>query len=65
MADPRAAEASSAIEFVDDDSAAHRNSVNQRLRANSTIMQVKKLLGKLVISLLSFCCGVFEYYVSL
>jgi hypothetical protein len=30
---------------VDLDSPDHRNSVHQRLRANSSIMQVKKLLG--------------------
>jgi hypothetical protein len=41
-----AAEASSAIPTIDPESGTHLNSVHQRLRANSTIMQVKKLLGK-------------------
>jgi hypothetical protein len=32
-------------EAIDTDSADHRNSVHQRLRANSSIMNMKKLLG--------------------
>jgi len=40
-----AADASSAISSIDTSSGAFTNSVHQRLRANSTIMQVKKLLG--------------------
>ena len=34
-----------AVEDVDVDNDVHKNSVHQRLRANSSIMQVKKLLG--------------------
>ena len=34
-----------AVEDIDVDGETHKNSVHQRLRANSSIMQVKKLLG--------------------
>jgi hypothetical protein len=34
-----------AMEEIDMDNDIHRNSVHQRLRANSSIMQVKKILG--------------------
>jgi hypothetical protein len=34
-------------EAVDMDHHSQKNSVHQRLRANSTIMQVRKLLGRL------------------
>jgi hypothetical protein len=62
MAESRSSiEASSAIDSIDTDSADHRNSVHQRLRANSTIMQVKKLLGKLYPLLFLFVLGV-SYY---
>lgn len=33
------------VEEIDADNDVHRNSVHQRLRANSSIMQVKKILG--------------------
>jgi hypothetical protein len=52
-------DASSAIESIDEDSTAHRNSVHQRLRANSTIMQVKKLLGKLSLLAVHLCLPVY------
>jgi hypothetical protein len=56
MAETRSSmDASSAIESIDEDSTAHRNSVHQRLRANSTIMQVKKLLGKLSLLAIHLC----------
>lgn len=35
-----------AIEDTEDDHIDKRNSVHQRLRANSSIMQLKKILGK-------------------
>jgi len=40
-----AAMAPVALQHIDPDHPDHRDSVHQRLRANSSIMQVKKLLG--------------------
>jgi hypothetical protein len=37
-----------AVEDIDVDNEMHKNSVHQRLRANSSIMQVKKILGKFI-----------------
>lgn len=46
MADKTVIQAGAAVEDADDDHIDKRNSVHQRLRANSSIMQLKKLLGK-------------------
>lgn len=44
-----------AVEDNDIDSEMHRNSVHQRLRANSSIMQVKKILGKSISVFIRHC----------
>lgn len=46
MVDKTVSQAAVAVEDAEDDHIDKRNSVHQRLRANSSIMQLKKILGK-------------------